>query len=517
MHKVIIIGSGISGLLCLKHLIDVGITNVIVLDKNPEPFGIWNINNHPSVLPFTYCVSSKLYMTLTDFPLPKNTPEFPHHSIILKYYQQYAKHFNLLPYINNNITVLQTQKINNLWQIKTNRGVLVCEYLIVATGAVNDCLNVPDDYFFKKFTGKKYHCDQFKKIQNKLVNKKILIVGGSDTACDIAVNLCEKNKVAVSMKNGRWFQPRFLGAKEPADAFYSRMSNGIIKKIIGKKPVDNLLGNGGIKSFFGKNGSGVEQWEAKCDYLNDYYVKSRDIIDAIAKGKIQPKSYIGNIQGRNIKFIGEDKVESYDVILFCTGYKTQQCQQFLPKQYNQKYKFIFPLDEKQLYFVGFVRPYLTSIPMMAELQSRWVAKIISKKCILPNNIHKLHQKDLQKIKKEFPCSYKRVPIVDPYDYCDFIGKQINAIPNTAKLFFTNHKLWKNIMLDSWNHHFYRLNDTNAIKKQIAINNINNNSGHGTSILIRETINDYFRKIIIFMVVLVVLIIGIIFFVKFKKS
>ena len=83
IYNTVIIGSGISGIFTLKHLIEDGITNVIILDKNPEPFGVWNINNKPSVFKDTYTVSSKLYMTISDFPIPENTPEFPHHSLIL--------------------------------------------------------------------------------------------------------------------------------------------------------------------------------------------------------------------------------------------------------------------------------------------------------------------------------------------------------------------------------------------------------------------------------------------------
>ena len=99
MKKIIIIGAGISGLMTAKHLQEEGEDDILILDTNPEPFGIWNINNHPSVLESTYCVSSKLYMSISDFPLPEHVAEFPHHSTILKYYKDYANKFNLYKYI----------------------------------------------------------------------------------------------------------------------------------------------------------------------------------------------------------------------------------------------------------------------------------------------------------------------------------------------------------------------------------------------------------------------------------
>jgi len=114
MYNTIIIGSGISGIFTLKHLIEEGNKNVLVLDKNPEPFGVWDINNHPSVFENTHTVSSRLYMTISDYPIPENTPEFPHHSLILNYYKNYAKHFNLYPYIKQNCTVLYIKKKKNV-------------------------------------------------------------------------------------------------------------------------------------------------------------------------------------------------------------------------------------------------------------------------------------------------------------------------------------------------------------------------------------------------------------------
>jgi cation diffusion facilitator CzcD-associated flavoprotein CzcO len=83
VHNTIIIGSGISGIFTLKHLIEEGNKNVLVLDKNPQPFGVWDVNNPHGVFENTHTVSSRLYMTISDYPMPENTPEFPHHSLIL--------------------------------------------------------------------------------------------------------------------------------------------------------------------------------------------------------------------------------------------------------------------------------------------------------------------------------------------------------------------------------------------------------------------------------------------------
>lgn len=493
IYNVLVVGGGISGVMSLKHLLDEGENNIIALNKNPEPFGVWNIKNHPSVLEFTYSVSSKLYLTISDFPMDKKISEFPHHSVVLDYYKKYADHFKLLPYIKNNVEIIKVKKINNIWHSYTKDAVYKSHKIIIATGSVNKCLNYPSDKFFDNFTGEKYHADNFKYYSEKLVNKKILVVGGSDTACDIAVYLSDKNnKVTVSMKNGRWFQPRFAGANNSTDTYYSRIIDHLIKNVVGKKFIHDHFGMKIIDKYYGSYGSGIKEWEPKCHYLNDYYVKSRDIVDAVAKGKIEPRKYIENINGNEIKFIDNKKISVFDVIIFATGYNTKGCFDFLEKNYDKKYKHIFIPEDDTIFFVGYVRPYLTSIPMLVELQTRWVSKVITQKVKLPlkKNMIEEIEEDFIKSKKEFPCSYKRIPIVDPYDYCNMIGKNIDAIPNLVNLFITNNKLWTNIMYTSWNHHIFRLNDKDPNKVKIAIDNITENSNNTTSKQIKKYFNTF---------------------------
>lgn len=472
--NTIIVGSGISGIFTLKHLIEEGNTNVLILDKNLEPFGVWNINNTPSVFKNTYAVSSKLYMTISDFPIPEKTPEFPHHSLILEYYKNYAKHFNLYPYIKQNCKIISIYKKDNIWIINTTEKIYYSLNVVIATGTVNDCPNIPTDEIYNNFTGEIYHSYNYEKIQN-IKNKKILIIGGSDTAVDCAVELKSNNNVTISIKNGVWFQNRNAGAYEPADMFYNRLLDYSIKNIVSKKTVDTYFGSALIAAFWGEKGSGIDIWKSKCNYLNTYYVKSREIIDLIAKGVITPENGVIDINNKVITFKTGNK-NYFDIILFCTGYKPLNCINFLDDKivYSKKYKHIFNINDSSIMFVGFIRPFLTSIPMISELQSRWVAKVICKKKSLPSIKYMINQtiKDDLKQQKEFPCTYERLKtIIDPYDYCNTIADNIGVQINIYNLFFTNIKLFYIILFGSWNHHVYRLNDDNLEKRKIAIKNI----------------------------------------------
>lgn len=500
VYNTIIIGSGISGMFTLKHLIDEGETNVLILDKNKEPFGVWNINNNPSVFDNTYAVSSKLYMTISDFPLPKDMPEFPHHSLILNYYRDYAKHFNLYQYIKQNCKVESMVKENGVWIIKTNSGIYHSHNIVIATGTVNDCPNIPNDEMYKNFKGEMYHSNSFDKIKN-IKGKKILIIGGSDTAMDSAMELKNHNKVTISIKNGVWFQNRILGANEPADMLYSRGIDFLFKKIVTKKYIMNKLNPNEITNvqfFWGLGGTGIDIWKPKCDYLNSYYVKSREVIEQISKGIIIPQNGVAKINQYSVTFKTNDTYE-YDIILFCTGFNPLRCMKFLNEEIviSKKYKHIFYPNDPSIMFVGFIRPFLTSIPMLSELQSRWVAKVICGKVVLPaiQDMNSENVKDDTNQKDEFACAYDRLKtIVDPYDYCNMIADKIGAQLNKTKLLFENPKLLYMILVGSWNHHVYRLNDPDKEKQKIAIENIQHVYSEKISVKVEKIIIDSLYEI-----------------------
>jgi dimethylaniline monooxygenase (N-oxide forming) len=517
IFNTIIIGSGISGIFTLKHLIDEGETNVLVLDKNPEPFGLWNINNEPSVFENTYTVSSRLYMTITDFPMPEDMPEFPHHSLILKYYKDYAEYFNLYPYIKQNCKVENIIKEDNVWIINTNNKTYYSRNVVVASGTVNDCPNIPDDEMYKNFTGEIYHSNSFDHIKN-VEGKNILIIGGSDTAMDCAMVLKNNNNVTISIKNGIWFQNRIAGAYEAADMLYSRSIDYLFKNLLTKKYITyNLEPNkiNNVQFFWGIGGSGIDIWQPKCDYLNSYYVKSREIIEQVSKGVIIPENGVASIDEKSVTFETNDTYE-YDIILFCTGYKPLQCMKFLNNEIvtSQKYKHIFYVNDPSIMFVGFIRPYLTSIPMLSELQSRWVAKVICDKVTLPSTqyMNDENVKDDLKQQLEFACSYDRLhTIVDPYDYCNMIADNIGAQLNMSQLIFENPYLLYMILVGSWNHHVYRLNDPDEEKRAIAIKNIKMVYGEKISVKIKSILFHSIYSFIFNIILAILVIYAIIYF------
>jgi dimethylaniline monooxygenase (N-oxide forming) len=503
LYDVIIVGGGFSGIYTLKHCIEEGL-NAILLEKSTEIGGVWNIQNKPGgVQDFTYSVTSKLYLSASDYPPPEDWPEFPHASLVHEYLINYTRHFNLEPYIMTGMQVKNIQHVDDIWTFDVNDGILwKSKNIVIATG-VNTCPVYPNDTVFQNFKGPSIHAHYYNPSTLEMCkNKRVLLIGGSDTACDIAMQVCEvAQKTYVSIRNGQWFQDRHLGAESPADMLYSRSVDWFIKNLLGKHYVHKKFGDDDVQRWWGKGGSDIDIWKPKCDYLNSYYNKSRDIIRMVAKGRIKPLGRVKGIEGHRIECDGMEQPVPIDIIIYATGYNYLNCTPFLEEYMKaERYKRIFPIIHKNndyrndnIALVGYIRPYLTSIPMLIELQSRYVAHVFSKKSILPNgkDMYASAIKDKHKQQKEFPCQAERIPfLVDPYDYSNDLASLISAHPRYLQIWLQDPFLGYCLMVDSWNHHAYRIHDEHPEKRAHAIKTIKEYHSHKTCQKIRKVFYNY---------------------------
>ena len=110
MKKVCVIGAGPSGITAIKNLLDQGL-DVIAYDFNSEVGGNWIYNeeeSHSSVFETTHIISSKTLSQYEDFTFDdfeKDIPDYPSHDQLRRYFQAYARHFNLYQHIEFNTLV----------------------------------------------------------------------------------------------------------------------------------------------------------------------------------------------------------------------------------------------------------------------------------------------------------------------------------------------------------------------------------------------------------------------------
>jgi len=216
-----------------------------------------------------------------------------------------------------------------------------------------------------------------------------------------------------------------------------------------------------LELMWGKGGSGVDVWQPHCRYFHGFLNKSRDVVDKVALGKVQPRGEAVRIEGTKIWFKGRDQPDVIDRIIFATGYHTNL--PFLPEEmtYFDAYKYVFDVDDPSICFIGTVRPMIGSIPALAELQARWAAKVYTGQAKLPSNdqMREIVKKDKLRHKRVFPQDDRSLPaLVNHWEYSDVVAAHFGAKPNLTKWFFRSPRRWWKIASAPWSGFLYRVED-----------------------------------------------------------
>lgn len=123
-NKYCIIGAGSSGLAAAKNLKQYGIP-FDVIEREDEVGGIWNYDKpHSSIYKSTHLISSKPLTEFTDFPIPKDYPDYPNHVQVLEYFRSYARAFGLYENIQFNTTVEKIEQAGEYWDVSLNSAVI---------------------------------------------------------------------------------------------------------------------------------------------------------------------------------------------------------------------------------------------------------------------------------------------------------------------------------------------------------------------------------------------------------
>lgn len=389
---VCIIGTGPSGLPAIKNLIDAGIS-VIAYDNNSDVGGNWIYNeneSHSSVFETTHIISSKTLSQYEDFPFRPEVSDYPSHEELRHYFQSYAKHFKLYQHIEFNTLVKSCErKDNGLWEVTTikdeHKQVVIFTDLVVCNGHHWEPKypNYPG-----KFSGSFLHSHQYKKAA-PFAGKKVLVIGGGNSACDVAVESSRvSTKTAISWRRGYRIIPKFLMGK-PTDVFATKM------KFLPIYLRNFLAGLIAAITNGSNNVYGLQKPSHK--FGATHPTINSELLYKIRHGKIIPKVEIDHFEDRKV-FFKDNTNEEFDVIIACTGFALAH--PFFDEKFLNYREGPVPLYLKMfhpkydnLFFIGMFQP-LGCIWPGAEQQSKLLALAIKKVWKRPSNIKYLCEREV---------------------------------------------------------------------------------------------------------------------------
>ena len=368
--KVAVIGAGPSGITAAKNAMERGLgDNLVVFEKSDQVGGNWvyrEDNNHSSVYDTTHIISSKYYSEYEDFAFPAGTPDYPHHTHLKKYFQDYAKHFGVEEKIRFNTEVLNISKnADESWTIKSKdkdgEKTEIFDVLMVANG---HHWNPRMPEVKGEFTGELIHSHVFK--NNKpFAGKRVLVIGGGNSGADVAVECCRvAKKTSISMRRGHWFLPKFMFGW-PGDVIYEKSQSvpAWLRQKMLRFSVQLIAGK---HERFGLQ-------TPTYDILEGHPTLNSELIYFLGHGEITPKVGIERFDGKTVHFSDGTK-DDFDVIICATGYKItfpffdKSFINWEDSNYVPLWRKMFHAEHKSLYFIGLFQP-LGCIWPLADYQA----------------------------------------------------------------------------------------------------------------------------------------------------
>ena len=359
---MLIIGAGPVGLGMANALKAEGIAYDQV-DADDDVGGNWK----HGVWDTAHIISSRKTTEFADFPMPADYPDFPSRANMLDYLNAYADHFDLRDAIAFNTKVVWVQPVaDNRWQVtfesgeeRVYKGVLAC-----------------NGHHWQKrwpsypghFDGQMIHSKDFKH-PDQLNGKRVLVIGGGNSACDVASEAARvATRADLSIRRGYWFLPKVLFGIPLAEWIRPWM------------PVwsQRLLIRAALKVAVGDyRRYGLPRPDHRI--FDHHPTISTEVLHYLKHGRIRPRPDIARFDGGRVTFT-DGSSDAYDMIVAATGFHVSY--PFLPAALTpvdgpvvKVYGGSMLKDYRHLYLIGWGQPRYGFGPLVTPA-SRLMARLI---------------------------------------------------------------------------------------------------------------------------------------------
>ncbi|MCI0398194.1 MAG: NAD(P)-binding domain-containing protein [Chloroflexi bacterium] len=333
--------------------------------------------------------TSRQMMAFSDFPFPDTLPEFPGRADVRQYLDDYVHHFGFQDRIRLNTGVEKlSPTADGHWQVTTHQ--VDGTSLVETFDAVAVCSGlyqqpaIPHYPGVESYQGLASHSARYKGPEG-FEDRNVLVVGVGSSGADIATEVSKvARQVELSTRRGVWFLPHTLGGR-PYDHNLTRLSTllpyrarmfffrHLVLREYRRMGFDwKLLAPARTMPVF--------------DVLRARPVPGSELLRCIAAGAVTVRPEVARLEPHQVVFV--DGVPApVDTIVYCTGYGPGFS--FLDPSLIQVsgdsvvlYKHVFPSHLPNLAFISLCTVAGPLLPV-AEIQSRWAARVFAGKVRLP--------------------------------------------------------------------------------------------------------------------------------------
>ncbi len=340
-YQIVIVGAGFSGIGMAIRLKQNGFQDFVILERAMDLGGVWRDNSYPGCA----CdVESHLY-SFSFAPNPQWSQVFSGQKEIWKYLRSCADQFDIRRKVcfGHDFQQAYWDQQNQIWKIKTSKGMLTSRFLIMGLGAFSEPL-VPGDKDIpglSGFQGKVFHSAWWDH-EYDLKDRRVAVVGTGASAIQFIPEIQPKVKsLHIFQRTAPWVLPkgdrpirkyeRKLFEMFPALQKLSRIRYYWIRELFGVTFRNKRwIGLGRLFAVRHLK-KAIYDPELQNKLIPNYTIGckrvllSNDYYPALAKKNVEVVTErIREVKATSI--IGSDGVErTVDAIILGTGFKVTEC------------------------------------------------------------------------------------------------------------------------------------------------------------------------------------------------
>ncbi len=388
-ERVCVIGAGSSGITACQVLQARGI-EFDCFEVGSLVGGNWrylNDNGMSSAYKSLHINTSRQIMEYAAYPMTDEYPTYPNHVQIAHYFDSFVDHFGFRDHIQFCTEVTDVRPADGGWDVTVRtvgaNATRTYRYgaVLVANGHHWDA-RLPEPGFpgAETFAGTQMHSHDYKNFDG-FEGKRVVVLGIGNSACDIAVETSKvSERTFLAMRRGAHVLPKYVFGI-PTDHLttspFARMPYFWMRRL--SMQVILRLARGSVTKY------GLPRPDHRL--LSAHPTISDDLLTRLGHGDITVKPNIARIDADTVHFT-DGTSERADVVVYCTGYKITfpfLDDTLIAPRDNEisLYHRVVAPDHPGLYFIGLVQP-LGAIMPLAEIQSEWVADLLTGQAALPS-------------------------------------------------------------------------------------------------------------------------------------
>lgn len=465
-----------------------------------------------------YLTISMKLMAYSDYPFHGDR-KFYSRGEYFEYLSAYTDRFGLRERIRFGSEVTNVERISDRWVVSVHRDGIDSKEPFDAVAVCSGPFKTPNRTIagLENFTGEIVHSSEYRN-NEPFRGKRVLIVGLAESGADIVRQIGDvASACTLSIRSYSYLLPRvsdrtrttdhgtvrahhhemyrrattyplelqtFWGGSRLAKALFLVMSvvYGFATSVLGAFGVSRNKGDAGaavnpmgdsieppkldVETVENaENWKLIETWNRRSHPEGSWsprriFCKNVSFIPSIAAGRVTLNDAgIESSAGNTVSF--RDYAEGeFDTIVLCTGFEHDFSIGDLhvtDGNVRNLYKhFLHPEHNGTAAFIGFVRPFSGGIPICAEMQARYFARVCSGKQQLPANLDDVIGREKEWEEHWTALSPRQTEsIPSQVMYLDSLAREIGCLVPMRKMLF-NPKLFIQLWFGSFNQSSYRI-------------------------------------------------------------